>query len=220
VLSALAMLFFNGKDFEKARYYLEQLVPHRLPNAHFLLGSIFSMHNDWIHAERHFRLACELDPSSTDSFSRLIEVLLYSRQPEKAIVLLQEKVEADHDDWKSKYLLGVAYSIGDQWLEALNCLSEALSTRPDDVEILCATAEALLGLHQTSRAREILLHASVIEPDSTRVLSLLAKSALLHGDRKRAKQYYLRTLELDAANLDALEGMRYLLSGSHEHPDH
>jgi tetratricopeptide (TPR) repeat protein len=220
VLTALAMLFFNARDFDKARYYLEQLVPHRLAHAHFLLGAISTMDHDWIHAERHYRLACELDPSSTDAFARLIEVLLHSRQPRKAIELLHEKVEADHDDWKSLYLLGLAYSLGDQWLEALNCLSEVLSARPDDVDVLCATAESLIGLNQADRARETLLHALSVDPQSVRGLTLLARAELRRGERAKAREYYEKALEIDASNLDALEGMRYVLAGNHEQQDH
>ena len=218
-LYALAMLFYNSQDFERSRYYLERLVPQRMPHVHFLLGSIHAMREDWIHAQRHYELARELDPSSTDAFSRLIEVLLRSGQAPKAVDMLRERLAEHPDDWKSAYLLGLAHSVSGQWVDALACLSGVLATRPDDVDVLCATAESLIGLNQHARARETLLHGLDIEPDSVRVIALLARVAVREGDRKRAMHLYRRVLDLDASNLDALDGMRYLGPGRNEDTD-
>jgi len=209
IISALGMLFYEAGDLDHARYYFEQVLPYRLPHVHFMLGMIAMQGSEAHQAERHFLQAMELDPSFTEALYRLIDLLLRTDQPGRAISLLRKHIETSGADWRSTYLLGLSYSMAKMWADAIACLSAAAAECPDDADILCSAAEAFLETGSYGRAGELLDRALDVDGRSVRALALSGNLALRMSRKSKAKKYFKLALELEPSNLAALEGMKY-----------
>lgn len=214
ILFSLGRIFYNAGDLDRALYYFEQLVPHRIPQAHHTIGLIHFQRENFVSAERHLLRAYELDPAMHSLHAILAEALLKNGHARKAVEVLRETQRLLPGDWKTGYLLGVAYTAMQRWQDAFEAFSVLLLARPDDVDALCAAASVLVQLRELGKADEFLRRAQGIAPQSPVVLNHLGTFALLKADRMKARAYFSQVLEIDPTNVTALEHLKIFETAS------
>ncbi len=207
---ALGMLFFRAQKFERAKYYFEQLIPARIPQAHYMLGLIYYQGADFISSERHLRLTLELNPDFPNAVTSLVEVLLRSKQADRAIPLLTKELEKIPDDWRIKYLLGNAYLQQQRLVDAQACYESVLRVRPDDVDMLCSAADVHILRKNYRQAQTMLERALEIDPTSMTTLLSLGRLAILKAEKRKAEKYFSRALEIDPSCHEALEQLQMI----------
>lgn len=210
LLFALGRIFYRAEDLDKALYYFEQLIPHRIPQAHHTIGLIQYQKGQYVKAERHLLRAFELDPANTGVHTILAETLLKNGKPQRAIEVLREMQRLQPGDWQSGYLLGVAHVAARQWTQALEAFTLLLLVRPDDVDALCAASSVLVQVREMGTAEEYLRKAQRLAPRSPVVLNHLGSFALMKADRAKARACFSEVLEIDPSNATALEHLRLL----------
>ncbi len=212
VLLALGTLFYKHEDLDKALFYFEQLVPFRVPQAHVTMGVIAYRRGDYVTSERHFARAQELDPAGAGIRLLHAEVLITIGRPEQAEKMLRKHAKEQPADWKALHLLGIAHGAQHDWERAVLAFAAALRAQPDDIDLLCASAGALMQLRRISDAEQQLRAAYQLSPDAPAVLNSLGALALLKADREKAITFFSKALEIDPTNVVALEHVRLLSS--------
>jgi tetratricopeptide (TPR) repeat protein len=203
ILYALGIARRRAGDTERALSYLEQLIPRRLPKVHLAIGMIHHDRGDLISAERHLRLALELEPDFPGADLALAQVLLRMGHGARAVQVLRDIVAARPLDRDARYFLGLAHALEMQWTDALAEYHLALQTQPDDAPVLIAAAEVRMQLRQPDEAERLLLTALRAEPGSAPVFIALGRVALMRTHRDRAEDYFRRAVALDPDNAEA-----------------
>lgn len=205
LLYALGMIFFDTGDLDRALYYFEKLLPHKLPQVHLMLGRVFAQKAEPVAAERHYRLALDLDTECRAAAIALAQLLLSGGDTDRALEFLAEAFGRDPEDAEIRFLTGIALSLAARREEALACFRTLLAEHPEDQRIVSATARMLIDLAKFDDAEQLLLRAAADNPENVDVLLLLGTVALHRADRRRARRYFHRVLELDPANVEALK---------------
>jgi tetratricopeptide (TPR) repeat protein len=209
LLYALGAIFFHSGDLDRALYYFEQLVSYRLPQVHFMLGRVYERKGDPVAAERHARLALDLDPVFPGAPAFLAQLLLRHGDAERVLEFLEDAVRRESGDVELRFFRGLALSLTGRWDEALASFEALRQPMAGDVRLVCATARVNLELRRYAEAEELLHAALALEPEHAELLVLLGTSALLQSERERSRRYFDRALELDPDNIEALEGLKY-----------
>ena len=210
VLYTLGLAAYRSADFERALYYLQQLAGRSIPKVHYSLGLVHWRRGEFAHAERHFRLAVELDPESADAALALGETLLRTENASAAIDHLRNAARLRPEDSVISRALGLAMSTVGQHHDAERIFAEIVRRDPEDRDALYALAGELVSLGQSEAAERVLTQAMVRWTDDARLFVLLGKISLLRANRNRAEEYFRRALAVDPDQMDALEQLRYL----------
>jgi tetratricopeptide (TPR) repeat protein len=210
VLYTLGLAAYQGEDYTRALYYLEQLAARNIPKVHYSLGLVHWRRAEFSHAERHFRLAVELDPESADAALALGETLLRNENARDAIEPLRRAARLRPDDAVITHALGLALSRIGQHQDAVPLYEALLHRDPDDRNATLALANALVSLNQIDAAESILLKATLRSNNDARLFVMLGRLSLQRANRSRAEDFFRRALTIDPDQLDALEQLRYL----------
>ena len=81
--------------------------------------------------------------------------------------------------------------------------ASALTTQPDDVELMISLATALAAQERTTDAVRLLHRATVVAPDAPRAWVQLGVISLVRQDHGTAGEALLHALDLDPANDEA-----------------
>jgi len=177
---------------------------------HHALGLLAFEEADFVSAERHFTRVLELDPLFPDGVLTLVEVVLKNNQPVKAILLLQKYLSAKPQEHRALYLLGLAYSLNRQWNDAKSALEHAIEIDATDVPCLLSLSDVFVHTKEHRRAENILLDAARLQPLNTNIYLKLGRLWIIAGDKNRAHQYFLKALEIDPEQSDALESLQLI----------
>lgn len=215
IIYALGSLHLRFHDLDNALHYFNQLLPLRLPQVHFNMGLIYFMKENLGNAERHFRLTVEYDPEFTQAYQTLGEVLLKSGQIKPAIDILQHAVNHEPRSWFIHYQLGIAFSMSKAWKKAADTFYRSLEIKPDNPDAMCLYADVLIKLRRLDEAESYLHKALSLDKSSAEIHTSMALLALARSDKKSAKKYFNKALELDTTNFRALEGLQLLQPNEH-----
>lgn len=210
VLYALGLASYQGGDLDRALFYFQQLAGQRMPKAHYSLGLIHWRRAEYDHAERHFALALEFDPASTDYAVALGDTLVRNGKARDAVATLRRAVMQAPGDDLIEQSLAQALVVDGRHEEAVPLLEGLLRRHPDAREHLHSLAGVLIALRRFDDAESLLKRAGVEWPEDAKALVLLGRLYLLKANRDRAQQCFRRALDLDPDNDEALEQLRYL----------
>lgn len=210
VLYTLGLAAYQAADFERALYYLQQLAARNIPKVHYSLGLVHWRRAEFAHAERHFRLAVELDPESADAAQALGETLLRNEKAQDAVGHLRNAARLRPEDPVIGRTLGSALTAVGQLEDAARTYEAMLLRDPDDRETTLELANVWMKLDHIEAAERILAQGALRWQDEARLFVLLGKLSLHRANRGRAEDFFRRALAIDPDQLDALEQLRYL----------
>ncbi|MDH7515755.1 MAG: tetratricopeptide repeat protein [Bacteroidota bacterium] len=210
VLSALAMLFYRYGDDARAGYYFEKLLPYNPLDAHVFLGLLAARKGDDAEAEQRYRRALMVNETDERVRFLLAETLLRAGKADQADAVLNASPAVPPEDWRKEYYRGAVLVAREQWQEARAVFDRLVMLRPEDIDILCASAVVYLRLQDTEKADILLRQAARISPDAPQVLDGKGLLALARGHRMKALTYFRRALDADPTDIRALEHVRLL----------
>ena len=136
---------------------------------------------------------------------RLVRLHIQTPTIEEVRAFLDQAARSAPDDdrvWLGKAKLAIrdgAYDEASRWLEA--CLRK----RPDDVPVWRARLDWALATHRLADVRQAMGHLPVEESTPAQVQRLNTRLAAVHGDLEAERRALERLLEVDPADLAALD---------------
>jgi len=106
----------------------------------------------------------------------------------------------------------ILLSLDGRFAESEACSREALSIRPDDVDVLNELGVAVWRLGRPTEAEEIYLQACRIKPDDFRVLTNLGLALYNQGRIDEAGNCYRRAIQIQPKAFDALMNLGIVFS--------
>jgi Flp pilus assembly protein TadD len=209
ILYALGLASYQSGDLDRALYYLQQLAGKRLPKVHYSLGLIYWRRMEFEHAERHFRLALELEPESCDAAVALGETLLRNGKSTDAVEVFRRASRLQPGDDLIEVSLSQALVAEGKNEEAASVLESLVQRNPDNSDASYALAAVWISLMRTEEAEQLLKMSVLHWPENAKLYVLLGKLALLKSNRVRAEQYFRHALIIDPDHEEALEQIRY-----------
>lgn len=174
------------------------------------LGEIALAEANPAEAERAFRRALELSPSSGRAHVGLAEVFLSNRKFAEAAAEAKAAIAAGEDRASIYLLLGQAQMLSGQDDEAMASLNEALKREPQMAVALCARAELLLKRNDLPRAITDLQAALALAQDTPMRLRLA--DAFRRAKREaEAITLYRQVLEAEPNQTEARAALVALL---------
>ncbi|MFA6232600.1 MAG: tetratricopeptide repeat protein [Bacteroidota bacterium] len=209
VLYALGIACYQSGDQDRALFYLEQLAGKKIAKVHYSLGLVFWKLMDEHAAERHFRVALEIQPDYADAALALGEVCLRNGDTHYAVETLRAIAKfAPGDDFIAQRL-GQAL-VADGQGEAAAAVFQSLLTRsPDHDDAMHALAGTWITVKRFDEAEQLLKAACLRQPMQARTMVMLGRLALLKSNRSRAEECFRHALEIDPEDQEALEQIRY-----------
>jgi tetratricopeptide (TPR) repeat protein len=189
-----------------------QLEPNSTENR-LLLGRLYTMNHDSIHAEEQFRAAQKIDPDSEDVVLNIAG--LYSEQGDnkRAIQVLTALPEDDQTP-KTLYALGQTYDQLKDTKNALIAYQKAFDLEPDNLDIERALAQAQLTDGQEDAALKSFKDVAAGDSSDPQALLRIAEIERRQGKYddalatlKKAKELVSDSLEInfnEALTYDAL----------------
>ena len=124
-------------------------------------------------------------------------------QPQAALALLAQAVQADPDSYAALLRLGVAYLNGGQTSEAARHLKKAFYLNPDDPQMLLALGSALIDANETELAISCLARCSALQPNLADARLNLGVAFQGLGWREAATKEMERAHQLDPKSAQA-----------------
>jgi serine/threonine protein kinase/Tfp pilus assembly protein PilF len=172
-----------------------------LGEAHSSLGYL-KMVADWdpAGAEKEFKLALMLSPSSADVLILDSMYLAEMRRFDEAIAGFKRAVELDPTGPQTYLYLGFAYYWADRLDEALIQLKKALELDSSNLnaQIMIAMIYALRGMSREALAQADKLLSSLPTPDDAGILSNFGWIYAVSGRQEKARTFLNRMLDLRA----------------------
>lgn len=209
VLYALGLACYQSDDLDRAMFYLMQLAGRSIPKVHYSLGLVYWRRDDFVNAERQFRLALDLQGDYADAAFALGETCLRLGKSGEAVEALRNAAAISPDDDVISMTLGQAL-IGDgQWEAAGIVFTNILRRTPEHDDAVHALAGVWIRLNRLDDAEQLLKSVLLRMPRQPRTLVLLGRLALVKSNRGKAESYFRSALEIEPDNEEALEQLRY-----------
>jgi tetratricopeptide (TPR) repeat protein len=216
ILYALGLACYQSGDLDRALYYLQQLAGKNISKVHYSLGLIYWRRLEFSAAERHFRIALELQPDYADAGLALGETCLRNGKTQQAVDALRRTAMMSPGDDLIDHTLGQALIANGQKEEAATVFQQLLMRSPEHDDAMHALAGTWITLKRYDEAEQILKSAVLRQPEKARTWVLLGQLALIKSNRQKAESYFRNALEIDPENQEALEQMRYFApDGNH-----
>jgi len=122
--------FWTDKALNAAKQ--AQALDDRLPEAHFVLGSVYAMTGQTAQAITELKRAQELAPNSDEAYRRLGNAYLDVGQNEQGIRALEKAVELNPYYWANLNALGNGYRQTGKYDKALKCFEQVTRMEPQN----------------------------------------------------------------------------------------
>lgn len=216
VLYTLGMASYQSNDLDRALFYLRELAGKDIAKVHYLLGLVYWKRLDYVSAERHFRIAFDLEDGNVDTALALGETCMHNGNSTDAVEVLSRAVTLAPTDNVVSYIYAQALMRTEAFEEAEIVLRGLVTREAGHADAMYALAGVLMQLRRYDDADHLLKSMLTQESDQTRILIMLGRLALLRAQRGRAEEYFRRVLEIDPQHQEALEQLRYFIP--HVHP--
>lgn len=213
----LSLVFFIGcgrssndnedydEKIEKAQKTLEK--NYNNPKTHAHLAILYEKKGLVQQAEKHYRIAIELDPQFSDAIFNLGNLYFREKDFPSAIQSLQMALETSPNDVKIHYLLATVYKESKQFQEAAIHFQKVLELDPKHLLAQNFLGVIFYELKEFEKAQEAFDKVLNLDPtfaDAYGNLGILFDFNL--NDKKKAVEYYERFLELkkDGENVNIM----------------
>jgi serine/threonine protein kinase/Flp pilus assembly protein TadD len=174
-----------------------QLDP-QLGGAHCVMGYVlFTAHFDWEGAEREFKRAIELSPSSAEVYDLYGRMCYAQRRFDEAIALQQRAHELD--PLVNRNDLATAYLRAGRYLEALEYAHRAIEADPHSARARATAGWAYIKQGKTTEGVAELERAVTLSTGESAWLSQLGQAYGLIGETAKAREI-ARQLDVLATN--------------------
>jgi cellulose synthase operon protein C len=149
------------------------------------------------------------NPNDPDAIKLAAKIELASRRYPHAIEILSRALDIGQADAEILDLLGRAYSLNGQPVQAVQTLQRAAALAPDNAEILTRLAAIRMGMGDVTGATSDLEHSLEVAPTGTGAGEALVTAALSSGDLDKAALALdrLKRQEGDSEAVGNLTGM-------------
>ena len=156
-------------------------------------------------AERYFRKALEVAPSSADAHQHLGDALGKQGRHAEALVVFREALRLDRDRVAAHVDLGVALLHLQRYEEAIESISKAQALDPDLSPAILHTlsGRALAGLGRYAAAAEHFQRALQADPSAYDTMDRFARMLFEQGEYAKALQLCRDMVELEPDNAAA-----------------
>lgn len=145
------------------------------------------------------------DPSNVPALEEIADNELSLERFDRAEIAASAAVALDPSSYTGHYIIGFLRSQENKWTEAEVRLKEANKLKPNNAEILRCLGWVLFQSGQRPQGVVTLERALNLDHDSTLTLCDLGVAYLELRNFTKARALFLRTLDLDPANLRAKE---------------
>lgn len=195
-LLSLALVCAEREKYEQSEIFLRQALSYYSGDSevHYLAAVIYAMQGDYKTAEKHSRIAVEVN-GDYDKAYELLAIILYQQKRYSEVVDISDfLIGKSRNNYKAWYLKGVALSKLGKNKEAISVWSTGLTIQPND-ELMRSAMEMeirdYLPLDDSRRSEWALYHINN------------AKQYQSRYDGAGAVYEYQRALVLDPLNYEA-----------------
>ena len=217
----------DAYDADALSYYVDAMnADPPLPDAFFNAGFYYMKKHSYREAkdafETYIALTCDIDDKELgengvykkeraqeiinnitnqnmddESFQKAYD-LISQGQEEKGLIEIRSFLEHNQKVWNAWFMLGWGLRRLERYADAEQAFREALKCGGDtNSDTYNELALCLVKEKKFDEAKQSLLKAFEIEPESTKIISNLGYLALAQGDKAAARNYFTTVLEYD-----------------------
>lgn len=124
--------------------------------------------------------------------------LILAGEEEKGLEEIREFLETNQDVWNGWFMLGWGLRKLERYSDAILAFNKAVECGGDEnADLYNELALCYIQEKELVKARESLLKAYELEPESTKIISNLGYLALAEGKKQEARNYFTAVLEFD-----------------------
>ncbi len=185
----------DDAKIKKAQKALEK--EYNNPKTHTYLGVLYEKKGLPAQSEKHYRIAIELDPHSTEAYLNLGNLYFKEKDFPGAIQILKKGFETAPDDAQLHYLLATIFRETKQYSDAIPEYQKVLDKEPQNVLAQNFMGVIYYELKEFEKAEEAFQKTIALDPsyaDAYGNLGILYDFNL--HDQKKAIVHYEKFLEL------------------------
>lgn len=169
----LGFVLADLRQYAEARQRLQQALAMDPGNAdaHFILGNIHRIEEDYVGAIEHFSQASESNPRLEPAHRRLIDGLLAIGETQRAQVSIERALTCFPDRAEFWFDIANLHAKKSHWDQAVDCYQKALAIAPGALAAHINLANVLMDAGQLQPAIESYQRALAVQPDSFEAVS-------------------------------------------------
>ena len=166
-------------------------------DAYIRRGNFLMQHKNPLHAEKFFVKAHLTVPSSIDPIFKLGLIYYQLNKDKAAIKMLTQAYQIQPDDIEIINILGAAYGRIGEISKAIPFFKKACHLDPESAAAHLNCGHTIMATQNFAEAERWLTKASIIRPNHTRTLRLLAETRLKMGQPRAAIKPGIKAIEID-----------------------
>jgi eukaryotic-like serine/threonine-protein kinase len=166
-----------------------QALDDKLPEVHFVLGSVYAETGQTAQAITELKRAQELAPNSDESYRRLGNAYLDAGQNEQAIRALEKAVELNPYFWVNQNALGNAYRQTGSYEKALKNFQQVTQLEPQNQIGFANLGVVYMSMGRYQESIAPLEKALQLDPQPAVISNLGTSYFYLHRFPEAAKQF-------------------------------
>jgi len=186
----LGAVYFNNREFDKARIYLGQAIKLNpsLPEPFLNMAKLCQYDNQTADAVYFYRQAIRLNPDFEEAFINLAKIYLNKRDFNSAIGILNKALDAGHKEEQVLMLLGIANAEHGFDAKADYYFSEVLRLGPKSAEAMFNLGIFYANRGRLNKAIEIWEEGLRKAPDNGIIRENIDKARKSLGEKETAFQ--------------------------------
>jgi tetratricopeptide (TPR) repeat protein/TolB-like protein/predicted Ser/Thr protein kinase len=179
--------FWTDKALNAAKQ--AQALDDKLPEAHFVLGSVYAMTGQTAQAVTELKRAQELAPNSDEAYRRLGNAYLDAGQNEQGIRALEKAAELNPYYWANLNALGNGYRQTGKYDKALKCFEQVTRMEPQNQMGFANLGVAYMSMGRYQDSIEPLETAMKLDPQPAVISNLGTSYFYLRSYGDAVKQF-------------------------------
>jgi Tfp pilus assembly protein PilF len=192
--------------------------------AHYVMAVSYDLNGRGIEAIYEYERSIAFDRTQPLPHIRLASYYLRAGLLERSVRELNQVLRLDPTNSQAHYLLALVYSAQKKYDLAAQeyeiILKTAANNDPENVEIYTYLAQLYFSQTKYPQAIEQFQHILAVDPNNSSANYFLATSYLEMHQRDKAKEFFQKTLALDADNDGALNSIAYMNAEEGTNLDH
>jgi Tfp pilus assembly protein PilF len=216
-----ATVDMNHKSEDKAEADLKMAmtVAPKNAQAYIMLGEIRFVQKKYPESESLFDQALQYNPNSVSAMRGLINCYLVNNQVAQAVQRLNEQIAKSPRNSGFYDMLALFQVQSKNLDQAAASAQKSIELNPDDSEAVSIYAQVQVMRGQGANALGAWSKWSQDHPGNAGALAILGTLEEMLGDKKKAEEYYRRTLEIQSDQPVATNNLAFLMLENGENVD-